>query len=196
MRDMQAEPAGVAYEGASTGGDASWSAVACHRFGLADYRRLRKRMTRRSACSARPKRWQATALQNAPVDALLARLRLLLQAVRSRECRRSLRALRSQAEPGNEGYTRQTTASMREEQGGLAKCVANKTPSPVGRAGRGRAWRGKAVRLATKTSAPAGQAGGGRFDDLSCGGSIRSLRPSGKLALSPRGCPCLTRGQP
>ena len=40
---------------------------------------------------------------------------------------------------------------------------------------------GKAVRLATKTSAPSGQAGGGRFDDLSCRGSIRTLRPSSKL---------------
>jgi hypothetical protein len=49
---------------------------------------------------------------------------------------------------------------------------ANKTPSPVGRADRGRTGRGKTVRLATKTSAQAGQAGGGRFDDLSCRGSI------------------------
>ena len=45
-------------------GSASWSAVACHRFGLADNRRLRKRMIERSASSARQKRWQATALQD------------------------------------------------------------------------------------------------------------------------------------
>ena len=38
--------------------------MACHRFGLADNRRLRKRMIERSASSARPKRWQATALQD------------------------------------------------------------------------------------------------------------------------------------
>ena len=88
---------------------------------------------------------------------------------------------------------RGTRASMLEEQGGLTKCVANETPSPVGRADRGRTWRGKAVRLATKTSAPAGQAGEGRFDELSCRGSIRSLRPSSKLPLRPHRCPCLTR---
>ncbi|MGO8746445.1 MAG: hypothetical protein ACLQNE_10685, partial [Thermoguttaceae bacterium] len=69
-------------------------------------------MTRRSACSARKKAGKPPhskmllfppRSQALPGNALLARLRLLLREVRWRECRRSLRALRSQAEPGNEG---------------------------------------------------------------------------------------------